>query len=462
MRNVSVQSFTATRNACKLCTPLGACLAFRGVEGAVPFLHGSQGCSTYIRRYLISHFKEPIDIACSNFGEATAIFGGKENLRIGLATVNSQYRPRLIGIATTCLAETIGDDVEMFLYQIRESFEEGSLPTVVSVSTPSYAGSHSEGYHAAVRTLVNTLTAENSNTAMDGGGESGQQHVNLMPGMLSPADIRYLKEICREFSLPVHVLPDYSETLDGPVWSEYQQIPPGGAPLSHFRQAGMALASVELGCTWGKEETAGALLAARYGVIRHELPFPIGLRLTDNLFELLEELSGHAVARRHVQERGRLLDAMIDAHKSVFGKRAVVYGEPDLVVGIASLLAEIGVVPAICASGAATGHLSEALAKVVPQLAADMAVLEDHDFAEIEERAVDANIDLVIGNSKGFKLSRRLNVPLVRVGFPIHDRVGGPRLLHVGYQGTQQLFDRIANALIGAKQAASPTGYTYM
>ncbi len=70
--------FTATRNACKLCAPLGACLAFRGVEGAVPFLHGSQGCSTYIRRYMISHFKEPIDIACANFGEAAAIFGGQD------------------------------------------------------------------------------------------------------------------------------------------------------------------------------------------------------------------------------------------------------------------------------------------------------------------------------------------------------------------------------------------------
>ncbi len=63
----------ATRNACKLCTPLGACLAFAGVEGARTILHGSQGCATYIRRYMISHFKEPIDIASSNFGETSAI-----------------------------------------------------------------------------------------------------------------------------------------------------------------------------------------------------------------------------------------------------------------------------------------------------------------------------------------------------------------------------------------------------
>ncbi|MDZ7617235.1 MAG: nitrogenase component 1, partial [Patescibacteria group bacterium] len=122
------EPFVATRNACKLCAPLGACLAFRGVEGAIPFLHGSQGCSTYIRRYMISHFKEPVDIACSNFGETSAIFGGKENLRVGLDNVIRQYGPRLIGIATTCLAETIGDDVSLFLHQIRRELDHDPLP----------------------------------------------------------------------------------------------------------------------------------------------------------------------------------------------------------------------------------------------------------------------------------------------------------------------------------------------
>ena len=124
---------SVSQNACKLCAPLGACLAFRGVEGAVPFLHGSQGCSTYIRRYMISHFKEPLDIASSNFGEATAIFGGMENLREGLANVVRQYAPRLIGIASTCLAETIGDDVAFFLRQIVAEANQ-PLPELVHVS----------------------------------------------------------------------------------------------------------------------------------------------------------------------------------------------------------------------------------------------------------------------------------------------------------------------------------------
>mgnify|MGYP001764719518 CR=1 FL=1 len=87
----------STTNACKLCKPLGACLAFKGIEGAVPYLHGSQGCATYMRRYIISHFREPIDIASSSLGEKQAIYGGAANLKKGLLTVMDKYGAGLIG-----------------------------------------------------------------------------------------------------------------------------------------------------------------------------------------------------------------------------------------------------------------------------------------------------------------------------------------------------------------------------
>ncbi len=76
--------YVSTTNACKLCKPLGACLVFRGIEGAIPFLHGSQGCATYMRRYIISHFREPMDIASSALGEKHAVYGGGPNLKQGL------------------------------------------------------------------------------------------------------------------------------------------------------------------------------------------------------------------------------------------------------------------------------------------------------------------------------------------------------------------------------------------
>jgi len=52
--------------------------------------------------------------------------------------------------------------------------------------------------------------------------------------------------------------------------------------------------------------------------------------------------------------------------------------------------------------------------------------------------------------------------PLIRVGFPIHDRLGGARIVHVGYRGAQQLFDTISNTIIATRQNTSPVGYTYM
>ena len=37
-------AFASTRNACKLCAPLGASVVFKGIKGGVPMIHGSQGC----------------------------------------------------------------------------------------------------------------------------------------------------------------------------------------------------------------------------------------------------------------------------------------------------------------------------------------------------------------------------------------------------------------------------------
>ena len=84
------------------------------------------------------------------------------------------------------------------------------------------------------------------------------------------------------------------------------------------------------------------------------------------------------------------------------------------------------------------------------------------DIYEIAELAEASGAEIIIGHSKGYKLSKRLNIPLVRVGFPIHDRIGGQRILHIGYRGAQQLFDLICNTLIGHKQDSSSIGYSYM
>ncbi|NHQ60214.1 nitrogenase [Chlorobium sp. BLA1] len=445
---------TATQNACKLCNPLGACLAFRGIENCVPFLHGSQGCATYIRRYLISHYKEPIDIASSNFHEESAVFGGSHNLQVGLKNVTAQYKPEVIGIATTCLSETIGDDVPMILREYTKTYRNGSpMPIMIHASTPSYQGSHIDGFHAAVRATVETLAEK---------GER-QNLVNMFPNMVSPADLRYLKEIFTDFRLPCMLLPDYSQTMDGGPWGEYHRIPPGGTPASAIANAGKATASIEFTSTLADSKSAAGYLEGAFGVPRHKLSLPIGIKESDKFFDLLETLTEQPRPEKYEDERRRLVDAYADGHKYVFEKKVILYGEEDLVVAMTAFLREIGMTPLLCASGGKSGQLKQRLIELIPDLEEQgIKVREGVDFMDIEDEAKVLKPDFLIGNSKGYTMSRKNNIPLLRIGFPIHDRFGGQRAHHIGYRGTQELFDRIVNTVIEQRQNASSIGYTYM
>jgi len=446
-------NYVSTTNACKLCTPLGAAMAFRGVEGAIPFLHGSQGCATYMRRYVISHFREPVDIASSALGEKQAVYGGGANLKKGALNVMKKYEPKLIGVATTCLTETIGDDVPMILKEFFDEFGDLDLPEIVEIATPSYNGTHTDGWHGAVRSLVEQLcTSKYSNT----------DRVNILPNMVSCEDIRHLKDICRDFGIESTILPDISETLDGPALEDYVKIPSGGTTIQEIKEMSGARGTIEFGrCL--PTQTGGTSLEATFGVKNHRIGLPIGLRESDRFYETLEDISGKAMPRRYELERGRLVDAYVDGHKYVFGKRAVVYGEEDLVAGLCAFLAEIGVDVVLAGTGARNKGLDNAIASVtngVARIAPE--VREGVDFHDIAGEAADLKPDLLIGHSKGYQYAKAWGVPLVRVGFPIHDRFGGQRVLHLGYKGTLNLFDMIVNAVIEKKQSDSDIGYGYI
>lgn len=460
----STKEFTATRNACKLCAPLGASIAFKGIRGCVPIIHGGQGCATYIRRYLISHYKEPVDIASSNFTEEATIFGGGANCYKALDNVIGQYKPEVVAMCTTCLSETIGDDVKFYMHNYRKDTQLKNLPHFVTASTPSYQGSHMDGFHEAVASAVKTFAKA---------GEKGG-HVNLFPGFVSTEDLRQLKYILHDFGLNFVMLPDYSETLDNPIWESYKRIPEGGTPVSQIETCGSAAASIEFGTIINQgslsgrvknsnlSSTAATFLEKEFDVENNQMPLPIGVKLTDAFFEALEKLSGREMPARYKGERGRLIDSYADGHKYVFGKKAVVYGEEDFVVAMTAFLDEIGIDVVLAATGGESNKLEAEIRKVCPERGEKILAKNHFDYEKIHEWCQENKPDLFVGNSKAYYIARELEVPIVRCGFPIHDRIGGQRIKHVGYSGTQELFDKIVNAVIEYKQDHSPVGYKYM
>ncbi len=444
----------ATRNACKLCAPLGAAMVFKGIRGCLPFLHGSQGCATYIRRYMISHFREPVDIASSSFSEDDAIFGGARNFELGIENVISQYQPEIIGVATTCLSETIGDNMLGMIKTYQDSHANDG-PPLVHVSTPAYTGTHSDGYFATTLAVVKKF-ARTSDFRLS-------HRVNIIPAMMSCADLRHLRELCELYGLSSTLLPDYNATLEGGSWDAYHRISPGGTSLEEIEEMGASVATLELSHTQSEaKESAGSYLEKECSVKRHGLGWPLGIRLSDQFFTSLSEISGREMPSAIAEERGRLVDAYVDAHKYISGKTAALYGEPDFVVAMAAFLSEIGVRPILCATGSKTPKWKDLLRSEIEGGFEDVEALAGVDHAKLSTRARERKPDLLIGSSKGYPLARELGIPLLRCGFPIHDRIGGQRQLYVGYRGTQQLFDRVVNAFLEAKQDHSETGYSYL
>ncbi|MFP4163404.1 MAG: nitrogenase component 1 [Chitinispirillaceae bacterium] len=446
-----IRTSSAAVNTCTLCAPLGASIAFKGVQEAISLLHGSQGCATYIRRYLISHYREPIDIASSSISEEATIFGGDENLIRALENITSVYHPRVIGVATTCLTETIGEDTESSVRRFL-SRQGDEKPFVVNVSTPSYCANYSDGFNSTVKALVATFASSGEHT----------NSINLLPGPLSPADYRHLKELIQIFGFQFTLLPDYSETLDGESWTEYHHIAKGGTTVLSIKDMGRACATLEFTVCRDKTETASEFLKGSCHVPAIRLMTPIGLDATDEFMAVLQKLGGKNVPETITKERGRLVDSYINAHKYCFGKKAALIGEEELVVSIAKFLSETGIVPVLCASSCKKGKLRNSINTHIPEIASSVTVIEETDYDEFGSLIRDCGTDIVIGSSKAYKSAKNADIPLVRVGFPIHDRFGGQRLLHVGYRGTQRLFDEIINTLLSTSQESSDLQYGYL
>jgi nitrogenase molybdenum-iron protein NifN len=54
----------------------------------------------------------------------------------------------------------------------------------------------------------------------------------------------------------------------------------------------------------------------------------------------------------------------------------------------------------------------------------------------------------LVTHSHGRQAAERLNKPLLRIGFPVFDRVGNAHRCQVGYRGTMALIYEIANLMI--------------
>jgi nitrogenase molybdenum-iron protein alpha/beta subunit/MoaA/NifB/PqqE/SkfB family radical SAM enzyme len=436
-------------NPCKMCMPMGTATALYGINKCMTILHGSQGCSTYIRRHMATHYNEPVDIASSSLTEEGTVYGGEKNLLQGLKNLIKLYEPEVIGVATTCLAETIGEDLVRMIDKFYRENPEYRDITIIPIPSPGYGGTQFEGYMRALYEVV-------KNVDMD---TTKNEKVNIVTSTLSPADTRYLKNLLEEFAIDYILLPDLSETLDGTHKTNYERLPSGGTMISDIRKMAGASLTLELSSFTEDNPSVAEYLFETYGVPYEKCSLPVCLRDTDKLIKILSNISGKSIPEKLKEQRGRFLDAMIDGHKYSGEARAAIYGEPDFVYSTVRLCVENGIMPMLVATGSKCHSLRNLVENEIQQIADaylidHFEILDDIDFQTIEEKSRELGVNILIGSSDGRRIAEKLSIGLVRRSFPIHDRVGGQRLRMLGYEGALTFLDEIANVILAKKETS--------
>jgi len=246
-----------TINPAKTCQPVGAMYAALGIHGCLPHSHGSQGCCAYHRSSLTRHYRDPIMATTSSFTEGASVFGGQANLIEAINNVFTLYNPEMIAVHTTCLSETIGDDLSQI---IRKAKAEGKIPrgkTVIHTNTPSFKGSHVTGFSNMTQSMVSYLS-ENTGRNLE--------QINLIPGFVEPSDMTEIRRIATELKVRTIMFPDTSDVVNGPLDGKFHMYPRGGATLEEIRSAGDSLITIALG-------RSAALAAAKLLDTKCKVPF---------------------------------------------------------------------------------------------------------------------------------------------------------------------------------------------
>jgi nitrogenase molybdenum-iron protein NifN len=415
-------------NPLKASQPVGGSLATLGFEGAVPMLHGSQGCTAFAKVYFVRHFREPIPLQSTAMDQVTSIMGADDNVIEGLKVIAEKNKPRLITVLTTGLAETQGADIKRCVQRFRELYPQYERTAAVGVSTPDFTGCLESGYALTVTEILKELVPE---TRVAG---TRRRQVNVLAGsFLTPGDLEALRDLIERFGLCPLFVPDLSESLDGHLdVADFNPLTTGGTPIAELATLGEAAATLVLGASL---KPAGEWLQERTGVPGYFLDHLYGLAATDALVMALAEISGNEVPARLEHQRAQLQDAMLDTHFMLGQLRVAVAADPDLLHGYACLLRETGaeVVAAVAPAGAP-------VLEKIPTGRVQIGDLED-----LENLAREARAELVIGNSHAVQTAERLGVPVLRTGFPLYDIVGGYQQTRIGYRGARQTLFDIAN-----------------
>ncbi|HWQ49861.1 MAG TPA: Fe-only nitrogenase subunit beta [Methanosarcina sp.] len=426
------------------CQPCGAQYASIGIKDCIAIVHGGQGCVMFVRMLFAQHFKDSFEIASSSVHEDGAVFGALKRVEEAVDVLLMRYpHVKVVPIITTCSTEIIGDDIDGLIRKLnkgilKEKYADREV-SLIPIHTPSFKGSMVSGYDVAVHDIVKAFAKKDKTNGK----------LNLITGWVNPGDVTALKHLLSEMDVDATVLFEI-ESFDSPLMPDKSGVSHGSTTIEDLTGTANALGTIALNKYEGGK--AAEYLESKFDVPAIIGPTPIGIRNTDTFLQNLKKMTGKPIPESLVRERGIAIDAITDlTHMFFADKKVAIYGNPDLVIGLAEFCLDMEMKPVVLLLGDDNqSYSNDPRIKVFQEkVDFDMQIIMNADLWELERRIKDKEVelDLILGHSKGRWTAIDNNIPMVRVGFPTFDRAGLYRHPVVGYAGAIWLAEQMANTL---------------
>ena len=415
------------------CQPLGAIYASLGIHGCMPHSHGTSGCSRFQKTLLKRHFRKSFKVTTSVLKESAAIFGGDDNLKTAIKNIFETYNPEIVAVHTTCLSETIGDDIKACLYDF--PIPEGKY--LIHANTPSYTGSHITGFSNMVASAIQYLAQATG---------SPNNKVCILPGFINPGDMKEIKRISRLMGVDNIMFPDTCKVFGQRGVEKINAYPAGGTKVAHIIDLGNCKKTIALGKY--ASGAAAIQLKNQCGVPMELVDLPIGIEATDRFIMELKQLGQQDVANDLEDEREQVIDIILDAHPFFYNKKVALFGDPDMIIALSEFIAGIGMIPQYAVTGTPGAYFEYRMQQIFSKYNIDGIAKSSADLFDLQQWLKNNPVDIFMGDTHGKLLARVEDVPLVRIGFPIMDRHVQSYLPIVGYRGAIRILEMILNALM--------------
>ncbi|MCV9877477.1 nitrogenase iron-molybdenum cofactor biosynthesis protein NifN [Brenneria izbisi] len=410
--------------------PLGAILASMGLEGCIPLVHGAQGCSAFAKVFFIQHFHEPIPLQTTAMDPITTIMGSNNNVLTALSVLCERHNPRIIVILSTGLSEAQGTDLALALRQFREEHPKYQSVMIITANSPDFYGSMENGYAAVLEGVIEQCVPATMPKGIR------KKRVNLLLGhMLTPGDHEQIRRYVEAFGLQPVMLPDLAGSLDGHLTDgDFSALTQGGTSVRELEQMGQSVSTIAIGVSL---QRAARLLENRCQTPSFWIPHLMTMEQCDNVIQHLQMIAGREVPAWIERQRGQLQDAMIDTHVWLQDKRLIIAAEGDLLAAWLDFAISQGIRPQYVVAPTNQPGLSS-----LP-----VAEVQIGDLEDVEDKLRIQPADMLCANSHGALLAEKYHLPLIRIGFPLFDRIGEFRRLRQGYSGMRDTLFELANAM---------------